>query len=176
MVSEVRHAFRSLRKSPGFTVIVVATLALGIGANTAIFSIVNGFLLKALPYADADRIVNVYEMPPKFDRNVVSPLNYLDWKQENTVFEFMAATAGVGGSAVLTGVDDPVQLRGSKVSVDYFKVFGVRAALGRMFAANEDQPGNDHVVVISHAFWQSQFGGERSTRTVALLKEWGAVE
>jgi len=168
MFSDFKFAVRSLLKTPGFTAVALAIFAIGIGANTAIFSFVNGVMLKPLPYADSDRIVAVLEKPPGGDHNPISALNYLDWKKENSVFEFMAAQAG--GAATLTGVDEPVPLRGMRVTADYFKVFGVNAAVGRTFTAGEDQPGNDRVVIISHALWQTQFAGNLSVvgRTVML--------
>jgi len=168
MFADLKYAFRSLMKSPGFTTIALATLAIGIGANTAIFSFVNGLMLKPLPYANPDRIVVVLEKPPGGVYNSISTLNYLDWKRENTVFQSLAAAAG--GSVTMTGVDEPVQLRGMRVSADYFEVFGVKAAVGRTFAPGEDREGHDRVVVISHALWQSRFGGERTVlgRTIRL--------
>src|SRR5690348_3081542 len=102
---------RTLAKSPGFTIVSVLTLAIGIGANTAIFSFVDAVLLKPLPYADADRIVSVLEKPPGFPRNGISTLTFLDWKRQNTVFEYMAAQTG--GAVTLTGLREPVQLRGA---------------------------------------------------------------
>ena len=101
---------RTLRKSPGFATVAVLTLAIGIGANTAIFSFVNGVLLKPLPYGEPERIVRVLEKPPGGGLNGISTLNYLDWQRDNTVFEYMAAQTG--GSVTLTGVNEPVQLRG----------------------------------------------------------------
>ena len=136
------------------------TLALGIGANTAIFSFVDGLLLKPLPYANADRIVRVLEKPPRGERNGISTLNFLDWQKDNAVFDFMAAQSG--GGATLTGVSDPIQLRGARVSAHYFDIFGIKAALGRTFRADEDQPGKDKVVVLSHVLWVNQFGADPS--------------
>jgi putative ABC transport system permease protein len=139
-------------------VVAVLTLAIGIGANTAIFSFVNGVLLKPLPYGEPDRIVRVLEKPPGGGRNGISTLNYLDWQKENTVFEYMAAQTG--GAVTLTGVAEPVQLRGNRVSARYFDIFGIKAALGRTFAADEDQLGKHRVAVLSHALWSSQFGAD----------------
>ena len=159
---------RTLRKSPGFAAVAVATLAIGIGGNTAIFSFVNGVLLKPLPYADPDRIVRVLEKPPGGGRNGISTLNYLDWQKDNTVFEYMAAETG--GSVTLTGVTEPIQLRGSRVSPHYFDIFGIQAKLGRTFAADEDQLGKERVAVLSHSLWVSQFGAEPSVigRSISL--------
>ena len=111
---DLQYAIRMLRKSPGSPTVATLTLALGIGANTAIFSFVDGVLLKPLPYPDADRIVRVLEKPPRGERNGISTLNFLDWQKDNAVFDFMAAQSG--GSATLTGVGEPVQLRGARVS------------------------------------------------------------
>src|SRR5439155_20226766 len=119
-----------------------------------IFSFVNGALLKPLPYAEPDRIVQVLEKPPGGGRNGISTLNYLDWQRGNTVFEYMAARTG--GAVTLTGINDPVQLRGSRVSARYFDSFGVRAAIGRTFADGEDQPGKEGVAVLVHLHWESQ--------------------
>ncbi|MGD0136058.1 MAG: ABC transporter permease, partial [Bryobacteraceae bacterium] len=158
LLRDLRYGVRTLSKSPAFTLVSLATLALGIGANTAIFSFVNGVLLQPLPYADASRIVMVLEKPPFGDRNGISTLNYLDWRHQNSVFEYMTPMGQ--GQVTLTGTSEPVQLRSASVAPDYFHVFGTRAALGRTFAADEDQPGKAHVVILSHAIWESQFGAD----------------
>jgi putative ABC transport system permease protein len=168
---DVRHSVRALRQSPGFTAVAVLTLAIGIGANTAIFSFVDAMLLRPLPYPDADRIVRVMEKPPRGQRNGISTLNFLDWQKDNTVFDFMSAQTG--DAVTLTGGTEPVQLRGAQVSAGYFKVFGVDAALGRTFLPGEDQLGKNQVAVISHTLWMTQFGGDPSivNRTVLLNNE-----
>ena len=158
LFQDVRYGFRTLLKSPGFTIVAAATLAIGIGGNTAIFSFVDGALLKPLPYAEPDRIVQVMEKPPGGGRNGISTLNFLDWQRGNTVFEYMAARTG--GSVTLTGINDPVQLRGSRVSARYFDIFGVKAAIGRTFADGEDQPGKERVAILGHPLWESQFGSD----------------
>jgi predicted permease len=147
-----------LRKSPGYTSVAILTLAISIGANTAIFSFVDGVLLKPLPYRDADRIVRVLEKPPQGERNGISTLNFLDWQRDNTVFDYLSAQTG--GGATLTGVSEPVQLRGGRVSADYFRVFSIEPALGRTFAPGEDERGKHRVVILSHALWVSQFGSD----------------
>jgi predicted permease len=147
-----------LRRSPGYTSVAILTLAISIGANTAIFSFVDGVLLKPLPYRDADRIVRVMEKPPQGERNGISTLNFLDWQRDNTVFDFLAAQTG--GGATLTGVTEPVQLRGARVSADFFRIFGIEPALGRTFAHDEDQLGKHRVVILSRALWVSQFGSD----------------
>src|SRR5262252_10061688 len=117
----LRYSARTLAHSPGFGIVALVTLALGIGANTAIFSFVDGVLLKPLPYENADRIVRVLEKPPRGERNGISTLNFLDWQKGNDVFDFMAAQAG--GAVTLTGGSEPVQLRGARVSAHYFDIF-----------------------------------------------------
>ena len=156
---DIRFGARTLLRNPGFAVVSTLTLALGIGANTAIFSYVDGILLKPLPYQHPERICMVWEKPPGGDRNGISTLNYLDWANQNRVFDHIAAQRG--DSMTLTGADKPVQLRAAKVSAGYFEIFGIRAALGRTFVQGEDQQGKPHVAVISNKLWQSQFGGAK---------------
>ena len=158
LIQDVRYGLRTLRKSPAFTAVAILTLALGIGANSAIFSFVDGVLLKPLPYPEPDRIVLLWEKPPGGGNNVISALNFLDWKSQSDAFVFMAAATG--GSMTLTGHGDPQQLRAGRVSAGYFDTFGVKPALGRAFATDEDQPGNDHVVVLSHRLWATEFGAD----------------
>ena len=155
---DLRYAVRMLKKSPGFAVVALLTLAVGIGANVAIFSVVDALLLKPLPYPDADRIVRVLEKPPQGLRNGISALNFLDWQRDNTVFDFMSAQTG--GAVTLTGGREPVQLRGARVSAGYFRIFGIQAALGRTFLPGEDQLGKHRVVVLAHTLWASQFGSD----------------
>ena len=175
LLRDVRHSVRTLRQSPGFTAVAVLTLAIGIGANTAIFSFVDAMLLKPLPYPDADRIVRVMEKPPRGERNGISTLNFLDWQRDNTVFDFMSAQTG--DAVTLTGGSEPVQIRGGLVSAGYFKVFGAEPALGRTFLPGEDQPGKHQVAVISHSLWITQFGGDPTivNRTVLLNNEPHAI-
>jgi putative ABC transport system permease protein len=170
-LEELRYSLRTLRQSPGFTAVAILTLAIGIGANTAIFSFVDAMLLKPLPYPGADRIVRVMEKPPRGARNGISTLNFLDWQRDNTVFDFMSAQTG--DAVTLTGGSEPIQLRGALVSAGYFKVFGAEPEIGRTFLPGEDELGKHHVAVISHAIWASQFGSDPSivTRTVLLNNE-----
>ena len=165
---DLQYALRMLRKSPGFTAVATLTLAIAIGANTAIFSFVDGALLKPLPYDEPDRIVRILEKPPQGERNGISTLNFLDWQQQNTVLDFHSATSG--GPVTMTGGIEPVQLRGGRVSADYFRIFGIQAAIGRTFLPGEDQLGRDDVVVLSHAFWKSDFGADPTivNRTILL--------
>lgn len=157
-LDDVRYGLRSLMHAPGFTVICLLTLALSIGANTAIFSYVDAVLLRPPPYDHPERIVQVLESPPGGGRNGISTLNFLDWQKQNSCFEYLAAQTG--GSATLTGHGEPVEISGARVSAHFFDVFGVRAEHGRTFLAGEDQLGKERVVVLSYRLWQSQFGGD----------------
>jgi predicted permease len=167
-VEDLRYGLRMLRKSPGFTAVAVLTLALGIGANTAIFSFVDAVLLKPLPYPHPEQIVNLWEKHPGADRNPISTLNFLDWKRQNRCFQFLSAIAW--DTMTLTSSDKPQRLNVWKVSASYFNVFGVGAALGRTFAPGEDEVGKDQEVVLSNRIWQSQFGGDPKVigRTITL--------
>lgn len=158
VLRDLQYAIRLLRSRPGFSAVAIATIGLTIGANSAMFSFVNGLLLRPLPYPDADRIVRVLERLPTGGPNGISTLNYLDWTTQNAVFEYIAAEAG--WRATLTGGDEPILIQAARVSVHYFDIFGVRPALGRTFLPGEDQPGNDHVVLLSHALWESRFGAD----------------
>ena len=159
-LQDLRFAFRMLRKSPGFTAVAVLTLALGIGANTAIFSVVDAVLLKPLPYQDSSRLVVVWEneLPHGLVRNVVSPPNFVDWQAQNRVFQDMAYLADTRSN--LTGGVQPEQVDEQNVSSNFFDVLGARFALGRGFTAANGVKGNDDVVVLSHALWRDQFGSD----------------
>ena len=137
LLHDLRYATRTLRNSSGFSAVAIVTVALAIGANTAMFSFVHGLLLSPLPYPDGDRIVRVLEKVPNGGANAISTLNYLDWSNENSVFEYIAAE--VGWRATLTGGDEPLSIRGARVSAHYFDIFGTKAALGRTFLSEQDQ-------------------------------------
>ena len=166
-LQDIRYAGRSLQKSPGFTFFAVTTVALGLGANAAIFSLVDGVLLKSAGYPDAARIVELWEKPPQRMRNVIAAANYLDWSRQSRSFEAMAAKTD--GSMSYSGGGEPRSLRVGFVSAPYFRVFGVQAALGRTFAANEDQPGSSKVVVVTHRLWTSLFGADRGLAGRSIL-------
>jgi putative ABC transport system permease protein len=155
---DLRYGVRMLVKKPGFTLIAVLTLALGVGANSAIFSFVNAVLLKPLPYPDPERIVSVWEKRPDGGSNSISTLNFLDWERQNRCFQFLSAIAW--DTVTLTGSGSPEQLNVHRVSASYFKALGVEATLGRAFAASENEVGADLVVVLSNRIWQSRFGGD----------------
>jgi putative ABC transport system permease protein len=168
MQQDIRYAIRALRRSPGFTAIGITVLALGIGATSAIFSFVDGVLLRPLPYRDPDRIVLLWEKPPGGGRNVISTDNVVDWQRQNKVFDVVVAT--VVSTMTMSGGGEPLQVRAARVSPGYFDVFGVAPVIGRAFAPGEDEPGKDRVVVLSHRLWQQQFGGDAGVigRTVNL--------
>jgi len=156
---DLRYGLRMLVKSPGFTAVAVLALALGIGANTAIFSVVNTVLLRPLPYADPDRLIVVRETKlPQFPEFSVAPGNFLDWQKQNTVFAQLEAHGGITFN--LTGTGDPERLRGTRVTSGLFQMLGVKPAQGRDFLPEEDQSGRGQVVIISHGLWQRRFGAD----------------
>jgi len=161
VLHDLRYALRLIRNRPFASIIAILTVAIGVGANTAIFSIIRAVLLKPLPYADADRLVQISESwPSRPGRRPVSSLNYADWIAQSDVFERSAAVTW--GSATIGAGDQPFWVEGSLVSPSYFDVFGLHAAIGRTFAPGDDEPGHDHVVVLSHRLWVSRFGGARA--------------
>jgi putative ABC transport system permease protein len=161
-VKEIRYGIRSLGKRPGFTTIAVITLALAIGATTAIFSVVNAVLLRPLPFADPDRLVMVWEDASfaGFPRNTPAAGNYADWKSQNHVFEDMAALDI--RSFNLTGDGEPEKIDAFGVTANLFPLLGSKAALGRTFSPEEDQPQANKVAVISNTLWQKRYGGEQN--------------
>ena len=155
----LRFGLRTLKKSPGFCVVVILTLALGIAATTTIFSVVYGVVLRPLPFADPERLVAIWTQTPQVDRLPMAAANYRDIKDQNTVFEDVAilrATANYN----LTGDGDPEWLQGAGIPSNLFSLLRVEPALGRGFTAEENQPGQDHVVVLSHALWKRRYGGD----------------
>jgi putative ABC transport system permease protein len=160
LIQDIRYGLRLLIKRPGFTAVALVALALGIGANTAIFSVVNAVLLRQLPYRDPSRLVMVWENNRRSGRsqNVISPANFLDWRDQNTVFEDMAMFIDFRFN--LSGVDDPEELPGQIAQVNLFDVLGVNAAMGRTFAPENSERGRDNVVILSHGIWQRRYGGD----------------
>src|SRR5258706_14210046 len=158
---DVRVGVRTLRKAPAFAAVAVATVALGIGANTAIFSAVDTILIRPLEYPAPDRVVMVWEdaTAAGFPRNTPAPGNYTEWTRLNRVFTDMGATAG--GSANVPGDGSPEQLNGRRVTASFFSVLGVAPVVGRSFTDEEDR-GGARVVVISHGLWQRRYGGDSS--------------
>ena len=159
LAQDLHYGLRMLVKNPSFTIVAVLALALGIGANSAIFSVVNTVLLRPLPYKNPGRLVMLWEeaMHLGFPKNTPSPANFIDWRAQNTVFEAMAAM--VERSFNLTGVGEPERFDGRRVSANLFDLLGVQPQLGRAFRAEEDKPGS-RVVILSNGLWQHRFGGD----------------
>jgi len=162
IMQDVRYGLRQLRRSTGFTAVAVLTLALGIGANTAIFSVVNAVLLHPLPYPDFCRLVMVWERVrlPYYqnDLNDPAPGNFAEWWRQNSVFEDMAAIED--RSFNLSGAGEPLRVEGEAVSASLFTLLGIRPALGRTFTADEDVPGGPRVVVMAHNLWVSRYAAD----------------
>jgi putative ABC transport system permease protein len=160
LLQDLRYGLRTLMKNPGFTVVGVIALALGIGANSAIFSVVNMVLLRPLPYKNPERLVMVWEDNSKqgFPRDTPAVANYIDWRDQNHVFEGMAAM--VETSFNLTGAGDPERIDGRRVSASLFPLLGVEPQLGRAFRPEEDRPGANHVVIMGHGLWERRFGSD----------------
>ena len=160
MFQDLRYGVRMLLKKPGFTLIAVLTLALGIGANTAIFSFVNNLLLRPLPFSEPEQLVRVYEKRIRQGRirNPVSGPDFLDWRQQQSVFQQMAAFDN--GSANLTGMGEPEQLTGLRITADLLTLLRVSPARGRAFAPEEFKPDSTDAVIVSHGLWQRRFGGK----------------
>jgi len=157
---DISYGFRALFKNRGFTAVAVLSLAMGIGANSAIFSVINALLLRPLPFQDADRLVILWQRSPGLNvaQDWFSPGQYLDVKTENQVFEQVAVT--IGASFNLTGQGGPEHVDGARVSSSLFPLLGVKAMLGRVLLPEEDAPGKATTVILSHGFWQRRFGGD----------------
>ena len=186
LLQDIRHALRALRKTPGFTAVVVATLAVGLGMNTAVFSIVNAVMLRSLPYRQPDRLVSLWEEATKRqemaklstsgqdlggaggrERTTVAPANLVDYRQRTNAFQELA---GVENTRMnLTGNGTPERVAGERVTANYFSALGATPEIGRTFAAGEDTPDAGGVTVISHDFWQRRLGGDTAVLTHTLL-------
>src|SRR5437667_4439123 len=174
MIADLKFALRQLVKSPGFTFVVVLTLALGIGANTAVFSVLNAVLMRPLPFHQPQNLVAIGEYDtrekadPGTDINSISYLDYVDWRNQNKIFERIAVYTNQGVSTLTDG-NGALHVQGESVSADLFPLLGVQPLLGRTFLPNEDNPGN-HVVILSHSLWQRRFGADRNVvgKTVTL--------
>src|SRR5215211_5892924 len=160
MLQDIRYGIRMLLKQPGFTIVAVITLALGIGANTAIFSLVNSILLRPLPFRDPDRLVRMVQASPKLGLASwgVSQADFAAYREQNRSFESIAIYNNTATN--LTGAGEPECLPVATVTADFFKVFGVNPLLGRTFVEGEDVQGKNQICVISYAFWQRRFGGD----------------
>lgn len=154
---DLRYTLRTARRSPVFALTAIVVTALGIGANTAVFSVVNHVLLRPMPYQDSERLLKLWEKPPSYSRNEVSPPNFRDWQRMSTSFEGMASYANT--SVNLVGNGAPERMDGASVNPQLFSLLGVRPVIGRLFTDDDDRTGAGGAVVISYGLWQSRFGG-----------------
>jgi hypothetical protein len=163
VLHDVRYSLRQLRQSPSFSITAVLTLALGIGVNTAVFSLVHAVLLRPLPFNNPDQLVMAWEENSHrgWTHNIVSAANFNDWRKENHVFSDMAIVDPFL-TFNLTGSAEPVEIQAERVSPNLFSLLGAHSFLGRTFVPEEGRPGSAHVVVIGHALWASRDGGDRS--------------
>jgi putative ABC transport system permease protein len=170
LIQDIRYGLRSLRRAPGFTAVAVLTLGLGIGANTAIFSVINAVLLRPLPYPDANRLVYLGQQY-RDDLAGSGEPKFLFWREQSQSFEALACYSGYGGAGGnLAGGNEAAHVRGVRVSEDFFRVLAIYPALGRAFTHDEDKPGGANVVILSDGLWQRSFGGDKEVigKTVML--------
>ncbi|HKS41075.1 MAG TPA: ABC transporter permease, partial [Blastocatellia bacterium] len=160
LLQDLRYGFRMLAKKPGFTFVAVIALALGIGANSAIFSVVNSVLLRPLPFKSPDQLMIVWEDSAKygFPKDTPAPANFIDWRDQNQVFGNLAAVASQTFN--LTGTGEPEKIEGQRLSATFFPMLGVEPMLGRSFLPEEDQPGAGRVVIMTYGLWQRRFGSD----------------
>lgn len=161
LLQDLRYALRGLRHQPGVTVAAVLTLAVAIGANTAMFSLVDGILLRPFPFPEPDRLVQVWDSNPGRGWNYfsVSPPNFIDYREQNTTFEKL--TSYYATTRTLTGASDPERIRAAMVGPDYFQTFGIEPQIGRAFGPTDNEPGNNRVAILSETLWHRRFGGDR---------------
>lgn len=157
-MQDITFAIRMLLKRPGLSVVAILTLAFGIGANTAIFSVINAVLLRPMPFANPDRLVMVWGSNPEIGTEEASLPDYMDWKNESTSFEGLGAIAN--RSVNITGQGDPTRVAGARITYDFMSVLGVQPMIGRDFTKDDDTPGAPSVVVLSNSFWQTRYGGD----------------
>ena len=166
LVQDLRYALRSILKTPGFTAVTVLTLAVGIGANAALFSVVDALLLRPLPYPDAGRIVTLWSTQPDGSRTNVSPADFLDYRDQNHVFEHIGALSQVDFNVMISGAAD--RLTGFRITSGFLETLGVQPLLGRRFTPGDDRTGAPPVVILSYTAWQQKFGGDRQVIGQAL--------
>ena len=159
LLQDLRYGARTLLKSPAFAVVASLALALGIGANTAIFTVLNAVLLKPLPYEDSGKLVFISEREPQLEGMSISYPNFLDWREQNGVFEHIGVYRRESFTLPLR--DRPEQVVGAMVSADLFSALKVKPEFGQLFSADEDKPGGEPVVVLSYGLWQRGFGADR---------------
>ena len=170
VLQDLHYALRMLRKSPGFSIVAILTLALGIGANTAIFSVVNAVLLRPLPFKNPSRLVWSWGICPLCDHGAVSPADFLDYRAQNHSFEYYGAKA-VGDSLFnVTGNDKPIQIAGSMVTAGFFDALGIQPRYGRVFSEYDEETTDPDVVILSHDLWQDHYGGDPQVigKTISL--------
>jgi putative ABC transport system permease protein len=160
LLQDLRYGFRMLSKKPGFTLIAVMTLALGIGATTAIFTVVNAVLLRPLPYSEPERVMALSPDFAGWRGGSASEAKFVFWREQSQSFEGVAATAGIGSGVNLSGGNEPEFVSGVRVSADFFRVLGVHPAIGRDFTQEEDSPGGERVVILTDGLWRRRFGGD----------------
>ena len=158
LLQDLRYAIRMLAKSPGFTAVAVLTLALAIGANTALFSVINGVLLNPLPYPHPEQLVTLHESKPNFNTGSISYPNFLDWQKENHTLSSMAVARPYSFS--LTNLGEAEQIQGQFVTSDFFPTLGIKPVIGRNFVSADDQRGAAPVAMISAGFWKRRLNGE----------------
>ena len=175
MRSDIQYALRSIAKKPLFFTIVILTLALGIGANAAIFTVVNAVLLQPLPYPDPDRLMMVWTYNPRqgFDKDVGTYPNFEDWRRGSSSFERMSGY--FGANLTLTGSGDPEQIRGARVTPEFFETMAVAPILGRGFTAANGQAGGERAVILAHGIWTRRFGADPCNRRTADRAQRAAV-
>ncbi len=159
LMQDLQFGVRMITKSPGFAAVAILTMALGIGANSALFSVVNGVLLNPLPYPQPEQLVTLHESKPNFEAGSISFLNFRDWRKENTTFSMMGISRGYSFS--LTGAGEPEQVPAQLVSTDFLPMLGVKPVIGRLFEEGEDEFGAGPIVIISAGFWNRKFGSAR---------------
>jgi putative ABC transport system permease protein len=170
LFQDLRYGARMLGKRPGFTVIAILTLALGIGANTAIFTVVNAVLLRPLPYAEPERLVEIGFSTARVKINSATPNKFRFWRDHSQSFEAMATSHSAGTMNLAVG-DEPEYVTGLKVSADFFRVLGVSPALGRPFTAEEDRPGGERLAILSDGLWRRRFSADRNIVGQAITVE-----
>src|SRR6185437_2883901 len=161
------YAIRTWLTSPVFTAIAILTMALGIGANTAIFSVINAVLLRPLPYPNAEQLVKIWETEPQLDNAPVAPADFLDWRQQSQSFEQLAAYRSQTFN--FTGGQEPERVRGARVSANFFSLLGIQLTLGRSFSEDEDQQGRNQVLVLSDELWRRRFGSNPNIVGTSVL-------
>jgi len=170
---DLRYSARRLAKTPGFSLVAVLVLALGIGPNSAAFSIVNAVLLRSLPFNNSERIVSVWETYLKqgFPQVPISAPNFCDWREQNRVFEEMTAGFAMPEYGYnITAGDEPERVAAGRATANYFQVMGIKPYLGRAFFSEEDRPGGSPVVMISHGLWERRFGKNPAVDPIVALR------